>query len=169
MSGMPDNAEFMMPLSLDVNGMCHQRLVPASMTLLEFLRGELDLTGTKKGCDVGDCGCCTVLLDGAPVLSCLLLAREAEGRKIVTIEGISDARRLHPVQEAMVDEGAIQCGYCTPAMVLNAVSLLEKKPKPTRDEIKECVSGTICRCTGYTKIEKAISRAADKISPAGKP
>lgn len=132
------------------------------MTLLEFLRGEAWLTGTKRGCDIGDCGCCTVLLDGKPVLSCLLLAVETEGKKITTIEGIAKGSELHPVQEAFVEHGAIQCGFCTPAMVLNAVSLLENHPSPSQKEIKECVSGTVCRCTGYTKIEKAITSLRKK-------
>ena len=135
------------------------------MTLLEFLRDEARLTGTKRGCDLGDCGCCTVLLDGKPILSCLLLAVEAEGKKITTIEGIAKKNQLHPVQKAMVEHGAIQCGFCTPAMVLNAVSLVENNPSPSREEVKECLSGTICRCTGYTKIEKAILSLGKKEGP----
>ena len=147
-----------------VNGQTHRRAVATSMTLLDFLREELVLTGTKRGCDVGDCGCCTVLMDAKPILSCLLLAAEAEGTEITTIEGVARDGKLHPVQEAMVEAGAIQCGFCTPAMVLNGVHLVENNPKPKPEEIKECVSGTLCRCTGYTKIEKAIGLAAERVS-----
>lgn len=144
---------------LAVNGLSYERVVPCSMTLLEFLREELVLTGTKKGCDLGECGCCSVLMDGVPILSCIMLAVEAQGRPIRTIEGIADGNQLHPVQEAMVKEGAIQCGYCTPGMVINGVHLLENNPSPTDEEIKACISATICRCTGYTKIEKAMKCA----------
>lgn len=151
-------------LTLSVNGQKYSRAVAGSVTLLEYLREEIDLTGTKRGCDSGDCGCCTVLLDGKPVLSCLTLAAEAEGRDVQTIEGVAKNGQLHPVQDAMVNEGAIQCGFCTPAMVMNAVHLLNENPKPSRSEIKECISGTICRCTGYTKIEKAIYEASQSHS-----
>lgn len=154
-------------VTLRVNGQTCSRAVVPSMTLLEFLRDEIDLTGTKRGCDKGECGVCTVLLDGNPVLSCLLLAAEAEGAEVTTVEGIARADELHPVQEALVAHGAIQCGFCTPAMVINAYHLLERHPRPTREEVKECISGTICRCTGYTKIEKAIHAAADTLSGAG--
>lgn len=147
-------------VTIEVNGVPFTRAIAPAMTLLAFLRDELDLTGTKKGCDLGACGCCTVHLDGAPVLSCLLLACEAEGRSVTTIEGIADGPNLHPLQRAMVDQGAIQCGFCTPAMVMNGVYLLEHNQSPSATEIKECISGTICRCTGYTKIEKAIAVAA---------
>lgn len=148
-------------VNLEVNGRRWQRAVRPATTLLELLREELGLTGTKRGCDRGDCGCCTVHLDGKPVLSCLMLALETDGRKVTTIEGIARGTELHPVQEAMVEHGAIQCGFCTPAMVMNAIHLLETTPKPTRDEVKRCISGTICRCTGYTKIEKAVLAAAE--------
>jgi CO/xanthine dehydrogenase Mo-binding subunit/aerobic-type carbon monoxide dehydrogenase small subunit (CoxS/CutS family) len=148
-----------MIVRLDVNGVLHQRVVPCSMTLLEFLREELVLTGTKKGCDLGECGCCSVLIDGLPMLSCMTLAAQVQGKTIKTIEGIAEGNRLHPVQEAMVEEGAIQCGFCTPAMVMNGVHLVETNASPTDDEIKACISGTICRCTGYTKVENAIKRA----------
>ncbi|MBI4404759.1 MAG: (2Fe-2S)-binding protein [Deltaproteobacteria bacterium] len=155
-------------ITLKVNGHCFVKAVCPSMTLLEFLREELHLTGTKRGCDVGDCGCCTVLLDGKPILSCLLPVIEAEGCEVVTIEGISECR-LHPVQEAMVEQGAIQCGFCTPAMVLNGVHLLGTHPRPTVDQVKECVSGTLCRCTGYTKIETAFLEAAKKMEHGDNP
>ena len=154
-------------LELMVNGASWVRSVPAMTTLLEFLREELDLTGTKKGCDLGDCGCCTVLADGEPILSCLALAADMEGREIKTIEGVAKGKDLHPVQQAFVDEGALQCGYCTPAMILNGVALLEKNNQPDRQEIKKCISGTICRCTGYTKIEEAIEKAAGQCSRGG--
>ncbi|MCC7402906.1 MAG: (2Fe-2S)-binding protein [Bdellovibrionales bacterium] len=151
-----------MIVTLQVNGLTVRRFVPATMTLVEYLREELGLTGTKKGCDVGDCGCCTVLADGDPVLSCLALAVDFQGREITTIEGLAKGQELHPVQRAFVDEGGLQCGYCTPAMVLNAVALLNHQANPSAQEIKECISGTICRCTGYTKIEESIALAADR-------
>lgn len=151
-----------MIVTLQVNGLTLRRFIPATMTLVEYLREELGLTGTKKGCDVGDCGCCTVLADGDPVLSCLALAVDFQGREITTIEGLAKGQELHPVQQAFVDEGGLQCGYCTPAMVLNAVALLNHQANPSAQEIKECISGTICRCTGYTKIEESIALAADR-------
>ena len=143
-------------VNISVNGNSFERAIPPSMTLLEFIRDELKLKGTKRGCDKGECGACTVLLEGKPTLSCILLAAEADGKKVVTIEGVSDGINLHKVQEAMVENGAIQCGFCTSSMVLNAIHLIENNPKPNREEIKECISGTICRCTGYTKIINAI-------------
>ncbi len=151
-------------VELNVNGRIYTRAISSSMTLLEFLRDEIHLTGTKRGCDLGDCGCCSVLINGRPTLSCLLLACEVEGLEIETIEGLEKGGQLHPVQEAFVQEGAIQCGFCTPAMVLNAVSLLREIPSPSQTEIKSCIAGTICRCTGYTRIEKAVETAAEKIS-----
>jgi len=150
-------------LVLKVNGRDRCRAVPAAITLLDFLREELDLTGTKRGCDLGECGCCTVLIDGQPMLSCLMLASEVEGRAITTIEGLADGPKLHPVQRAMVEEGAIQCGFCTPSMALNAAALLANNHDPDDAAIKTCISGTICRCTGYTKIEQAVRRAADEL------
>jgi len=147
-------------VTIKVNGHDRQKAIVSSMTLLEFLREELDLTGTKKGCDLGECGCCSVLINGKPMLSCLTLAMEVEGQSVTTIEGIADGPKLHPVQEAMVEEGAVQCGYCTPGMVINGVDLIENNPNPTDEDIKQCVSGTICRCTGYTKIEKAMKTAS---------
>ena len=146
--------------------MSHIKAVPATMTLLDFLRDEIDLTGTKNGCDSGECGCCTVMINGVPMLSCIMLAREVEGRVITTIEGIAKGNHLHPVQEAMIEKGAIQCGYCTPAMVINGVHLLENNDNPSNDEVKECISATVCRCTGYNSIEKAIHSAASKMRKA---
>lgn len=151
--------------SIRINGHTFRRAARAATTLLEFIRDEAGLTGTKRGCDLGECGCCTVLMDGEPVLSCLLPLAEAEGRNITTIEGLAPDENLTPVQEAFVREGAIQCGFCTPAMVINATSLLAKTPNPSDQQIKECISGTVCRCTGYTKIEKAVRVAAQHSPP----
>ena len=149
-----------MELKLKVNGVEYVRSVDPGITLLDYLREELTLTGTKKGCDLGECGCCTVHLDGKPILSCLMLAVEALGHEVTTIEGVASGNKYHPLQSSMVEEGAIQCGFCTPAMVMNGIYLLSKNKKPTSLEIKECISGTLCRCTGYTKIERAIARAS---------
>lgn len=133
------------------------------MTLARFLREGLGLFGTKEGCGVGDCGACTVIMDGQPVNSCLVLAVEANGSAIVTIEGIGEGGKLHPVQEAFIEAGAIQCGFCTPGMVLVAVNLLENNPSPTENEVRQALSGNLCRCTGYQKIVEAVERAASKI------
>ncbi len=129
-------------------------------TLLEVLRGRLGLTGTKQGCDVGDCGSCTVLLDGEPVLSCLILAGDVEGREVLTIEGLARGDELHPLQQAFLDAGAVQCGYCTPGMILTAKALLDRNPRPSRGEIRAALSGNLCRCTGYRKIVDAVDLAA---------
>ncbi len=129
-------------------------------TLLEVLRGRLGLTGTKQGCDVGDCGSCTVLLDGEPVLSCLTLAADVEGREVLTIEGLARGDGLHPLQQAFLDAGAVQCGYCTPGMILTAKALLDRNPRPSRGEIRAALSGNLCRCTGYRKIVDAVELAA---------
>ncbi|MEK6706141.1 MAG: (2Fe-2S)-binding protein [Bdellovibrionota bacterium] len=156
-------------INIEVNGVKMARAVLPETTLLEMLRDELKLTGVKRGCDTGDCGCCSVLLDGKPVLSCILPACEVNGRKVTTIEGVAKDGSLHPVQESMIASGAIQCGFCTPAMVLNAVNLLEENKDPSQEEIKECVSGTVCRCTGYTKIENAVAEAAKKMRASDSP
>jgi carbon-monoxide dehydrogenase small subunit len=121
-----------------------------------MLRYELGLTGTKKGCEVGDCGSCTVIMDGIPVNSCLVLAMQANGRKITTIEGVETEKGMHPIQKAFVEKGAIQCGFCTPGMILSARSLLENNPNPTEEEIRAGISGNLCRCTGYQKIVDAV-------------
>lgn len=147
-------------LVLNINGREYRRAVPEAATLIDVLREEISLTGTKRGCDLGECGCCTVLVDGRPMLSCLTLAAEVEKRAITTIEGLADGPELHPVQQALVEEGAIQCGFCTPSMALNAAALLAENPDPDDNAVKRCISGTICRCTGYTKIERAVKRAA---------
>jgi carbon-monoxide dehydrogenase small subunit len=130
-------------------------------TLLQTLRERLGLTGTKQGCDLGDCGSCTVLLDGKPVLSCLVLAADAEGHTVLTIEGMTYGEELHPVQKAFYEEGAVQCGFCTPGMVLSTKSLLDSNPDPTEEQIRHALSGNLCRCTGYTKIVRAVKRAAE--------
>jgi aerobic-type carbon monoxide dehydrogenase small subunit (CoxS/CutS family) len=135
----------------------------SSKTLLEVLREDLGLTGTKHGCELGECGTCTVLLDGKPVLSCLVLGLDVEGRQVMTVEGMADGPRLHPLQEAFAELGAAQCGYCTPGFLLAAKELLERKPCPTREEIKEALSGNLCRCTGYIKIYEAVELAAARM------
>ncbi len=133
---------------------------PAERILLDLLREDLRLTGTKRGCDLGTCGCCTVLLDGRPTLSCLTLARLVDGRSVTTIEGVSPAHGLSPVQRAFVEEGATQCGFCTPGFVLTATALLKEHPHPSRDEVERVLSGNLCRCTGYSAIVRAVERAA---------
>lgn len=148
-------------VKLTVNNQLFEVAINLNRTLLEVLREELSLTGTKESCGQGACGSCTVLLDGLPVRSCLLLAVEAEGRKITTIEGLSQGEKLHPVQEAFIEHHAIQCGFCSPGMILTATALLEDNPKPTEDEIRHALSGNICRCTGYAKIIGAVKSLAD--------
>jgi len=132
-------------------------------TLLEVLREDLGLTGTKHGCELGECGTCTVLVDGRPILSCLLLGLDAEGRDVVTIEGMATGPDLHPLQDTFADLGAAQCGYCTPGFLLVALALLEKNPAPTLDDIKEALAGNLCRCTGYIKIYEAVQLAAARM------
>jgi len=147
-------------IQLNVNDELHQIIIEQNKTLIDVLREELGLMGTKKGCDEGSCGACTVLLDGTPVLSCLTLAVDAQGKKIQTIEGLAKGSELHPIQKAFVELGAIQCGYCTPGMILTAKALLDKNPDPTREEVIQALSGNLCRCTGYVKIVDAILHAA---------
>jgi aerobic-type carbon monoxide dehydrogenase small subunit (CoxS/CutS family) len=147
-------------LTLIVNGDVLRLAVAPERTLVEVLRYDLGLTGTKQGCDEGDCGACTVLLDGRTVLSCITLAVEADGCRVETVEGIADGPRLHPLQEAFVRHGAAQCGFCTPGMLVSARALLERDPTPTREAIKEALAGNLCRCTGYTKILDAVEDAA---------
>ena len=143
-------------IRLTVNDWEHELTVPSNRTLLDVLRDDLGLTGTKKGCDSGECGACTVLLDGTPILSCLTLALEADGRKIRTIEGVAKDGELSEVQKAFMNYGAVQCGFCTPGMVLSAEALLKDNPSPTTEEIKKGISGNLCRCTGYGRIVEAI-------------
>ena len=145
--------------TLNVNGAARRVAVRPYDVLLDVLRDQLNLTGTRRGCDMGTCGCCTVLLDGRPVLSCLTLALEAEGREIRTIEGVATGEGLHPIQEMFVQEGASQCGFCTPGFIMTAVSLLERHPEPTEDQVREAISGNMCRCTGYQPIVEAIRKA----------
>lgn len=145
---------------LKVNGEAVELLVSPNRTLLDVLRKDLELTGTKRGCEQGACGACTVLIDGQPFRSCLTLAVEVQGRSIETIEGLRQEEILHPVQEAFVSEGAVQCGFCTPGMVMTAKALLEENPNPTEEEITTAISGNLCRCTGYYKIKRAIVKAA---------
>ena len=151
-------------LVLEVNGERRELLVPVHKTLLEVLREDMQLTGTKHGCELGECGTCTVLVDGVPALSCLLLPIQLEGRAITTIEGLARGSELHPLQVAFGELGAAQCGYCTPGILLSASSLLDTNPRPTRDEIREALAGNLCRCTGYTKILEAIELAAKRMT-----
>ncbi len=154
-------------LSLSVNGEQVDALVDPAKTLLEVLREDLNLTGTKHGCELGECGACAVLVDGQPVLSCLALAVELNGRAVTTIEGISAGGELHPLQDAMADLGGAQCGYCTPGIIVTAKALLDREPNATRDQIKDALSGNLCRCTGYLQIFEAVESAIEKIQ-AGK-
>jgi aerobic carbon-monoxide dehydrogenase small subunit len=146
-------------LHITVNGDAHHLLVDTSRTLLEVIREDIGLTGTKNGCGAGECGACTVLLDNAPVNSCLVLAHEAGGREVMTIEGLAIGGVLHPVQKAFVEQGAIQCGFCTPGMVMSTKALLDRNPDPTREEILSGLRGNLCRCTGYVKIIAAVEAA----------
>jgi aerobic carbon-monoxide dehydrogenase small subunit len=148
-------------VKLTVNKEIHEVVTNVNRTLLEVLREDLLLTGTKESCGQGACGSCTILLDGIPVRSCLLLAVEAEGSDITTIEGLSQGEKLHPVQDAFIEYHAIQCGFCSPGMILTASAFLEKNPNPTEDEIRRALSGNICRCTGYAKIINAVKALAD--------
>ena len=147
-------------INLHVNGEPVEAAVDPNETLVQFLREDLGLTGTKHGCGLGDCGACTVILDGKPVNSCLVLAVQADGREVLTIEGMADDGKLHPIQEAFVKNGAVQCGFCTPGMILSAKALLDENPKPTEKEIRTAISGNLCRCTGYQKIVEAIADAS---------
>ena len=147
-------------LTLRVNGEPHTVAAEPHHTLLEVLREELALTGTKHGCELGECGACTVLIDGVPVLSCLTLPLQIGDAEILTVEGMANGPELHPLQTAFAEEGAAQCGYCTPGMLMAAKALLDANPRPTRDEIAMAISGNLCRCTGYTAIYEAVEKAA---------
>jgi aerobic-type carbon monoxide dehydrogenase small subunit (CoxS/CutS family) len=150
----------LVPLSLTVNGDRVQRSVPPERTLLEFLRYDLGLTGSKQGCDKGDCGACTVQVDGKPLLSCITLAVTLEGARVDTVESLARGTTLHPLQDAFVRHGAAQCGFCTPGMLMSAAAFLDTHASPSREEIKHALSGNLCRCTGYTKILDAVEDAA---------
>jgi carbon-monoxide dehydrogenase small subunit len=150
-------------ITLRVNGETHEVYVPVHKTLLEVLREDLGLTGTKHGCELGECGTCTVLVDGEPYLSCLTLPIEVQGREILTVEGMARNGELHPLQTAFAELGAAQCGYCTPAMLLTARALLERELYPSRETIQEALAGVLCRCTGYTKILDAVELARDRM------
>jgi carbon-monoxide dehydrogenase small subunit len=151
-------------LALQLNGEEIQVLVPVHKTLLEVLREDLGLTGTKHGCELGECGTCTVLVEGTPQLSCLVLPIQLEGRRVTTIEGLAQGSRLHPLQETFAELGAAQCGYCTPGMLLTGAALLQSNPHPTRPEIREALAGNLCRCTGYSKIVEAVELSAARAS-----
>lgn len=154
-------------VTLHINGEDYELACAPNQTLLSVLREQLQMTGTKRGCNDGDCGACTVLMDGRPVASCTLLAVQAQGHEIITIEGISDGRSLHPMQQAFVDYFAIQCGFCTPGMILTAIAMLDENPNPTEEEIRDYMRGNLCRCTGYAKIVEAVCAARDIILEAG--
>jgi carbon-monoxide dehydrogenase small subunit len=154
-------------IDLQVNGEPTEVSFAPYKTLLELLREDLGLPGTKHGCELGECGACAVLLDGEPVLSCLVLALECAGRAVETIEGLAGGTGLHPLQAAFTDLGGSQCGYCTPGMVMTAKALLDKEPNPSREQIREAIAGNICRCTGYQQIVDAIEAAAGELRAAG--
>ncbi len=151
-------------LELNVNGKVQRILAEPSSTLLEVLRDELGLTGAKNGCDDGNCGACTVIMDGKAVKSCLILVPQARNKKILTIEGLGDEKNLHPLQQAFIDHFAVQCGFCTPGMILTAKALLDENPEVREEDIREGLHGNICRCTGYVKIVEAIEAARDTMA-----
>ncbi|MCY3767617.1 MAG: (2Fe-2S)-binding protein [Gemmatimonadetes bacterium] len=151
-------------IELNVNNTIYDLSLEPRKTLLAVLRDRLGLTGTKEGCSTGDCGACTVLLDGEPVTSCLVLAVAAEGREVTTVEGIADVDALHPVQEAMVNMGGLQCGFCTPGFIVSSYGLLQKNAAPSEEDIRRALAGNLCRCTGYTKIVEAVQEAAKRLA-----
>lgn len=150
-------------VNLTVNGQSYRGETRPNQTLLYLLREDLGLTGTKDGCSEGECGACTVLLDGEPVNSCLVLAGQADGREVLTIEGLAQNGALHPVQRAFVESAAVQCGFCAPGLIMSSVALLKRTPNPTAGEIRTALGGNLCRCTGYTKIVEAVQRAAEEL------
>lgn len=152
-----------MRIRLTVNGKPFEREVDAETRLLDLLREDLHLTGTKEGCGEGECGACTVLIDGRPVNSCLVLAPQADGADVLTIEGVAGGERLHPIQQAFVDAGGVQCGFCTPGFIMSTYALLRDTPDPTDDEIRSALEGNLCRCTGYGKIVEAVQLAAARM------
>ncbi len=152
-----------MEISVTVNGEAYQKTVPSNQTLLRFLRDDLMLTGVKEGCNEGECGACTVMVDGQPTSSCLTLAAEMDGKHVLTVEGLASDTRLHPLQEAFIQAGSIQCGYCTPGVLMSALALLSLYSHPTREQIRKEMEGNICRCTGYTRIADGILLAVEKM------
>jgi len=153
-------------ITFTLNGEMEEVIVPGNMTLMKMLREKLALTGTKNGCSAGECGACTVLLDGEPVNSCMVLAVECNGVDIITVEGLSNDHHLDPVQEAIISEGGVQCGFCTPGILISARALLNRNPFPTDEEIKEAIVGNLCRCTGYVRIIESIKKASKDMTPA---
>jgi carbon-monoxide dehydrogenase small subunit len=147
-------------INLTVNGGLEQVRVPSNMTLMRMLRESLALTGTKNGCSAGECGACTVMLNGEPVNSCMVLAVECDGAEVVTVEGLTDDQRLDPIQQAMINTGGVQCGFCTPGVLISSRALLDRNPNPSEDEISEALVGNLCRCTGYIRIIESIKEAA---------
>ena len=153
-----------LPINVTINGKSHSAAADASTSLLDFLRDTLQYKGTKLCCNTGECGACTIIYNGKPINSCVTLAADANGADIITVEGLADGDELHPIQQAFIDTGAVQCGYCTPGYIISVKALLDRTTKPTAEEIEEAVSGNICRCTGYTKIVDAIHLAVDKMA-----
>jgi carbon-monoxide dehydrogenase small subunit len=149
-------------INITINGDLEEVIVPSNMTLMRMLRETLSLTGTKNGCSAGECGACTVLLNGEPVNSCMVLAAECAGATVLTIEGLAQEKQLAPVQEAMIQEGAVQCGFCTPGILISTVALLDRNPNPDEFEIREALVGNLCRCTGYVRIIESVKEAAKK-------
>ncbi|MFA5868140.1 MAG: (2Fe-2S)-binding protein [Candidatus Bathyarchaeia archaeon] len=152
-----------MKITINVNGKQRRFDVEPHTLLLNLIRDQMNLTGTKYGCGIGECGACTVLLDGDAVLACMMLAVDADGHRVDTVEGLSDGDKLHPIQQAYLDEGAVQCGFCTPGFIMSTKALLDKNPNPNEAEIREYLNGNICRCTGYVNIVKAVQSAAAKM------
>ena len=155
---------FNIKVSINVNGINYCREIDPTVRLIDFLRDELKLKGTKEGCGEGECGACTVIVNGKTINSCLMLASSVNGKNVITIEGVSYKGKLHPIQEAFMEVGAVQCGYCTPGMILSAKALLDKNPNANEEEIKVALSGNLCRCTGYKKIIQAVMLARDKLN-----
>lgn len=147
-------------INVRVNGVMEEVVVPSNMTLMRMLRESLALTGTKNGCSAGECGACTVLINGEPVNSCMMLAVECDGAEITTVEGLAHDNQLDPIQEAMIQEGGVQCGFCTPGILISARALLDRNPDPSEDEIREALVGNLCRCTGYVRIVESVKAAA---------
>lgn len=158
----------MLKINLNINDKDYSIEIDEDMRLIDVLRDVLGLTGTKEGCGEGECGACTVIMDGKAVHSCLVMAFQADGSRIVTIEGLGNEEAPHPIQKAFLDEGAVQCGFCTPGMIMSAKALLDENPNPSRQEIREAISGNLCRCTGYNKIVDAIEKASAYLLKEGK-